>query len=336
MKALQLQRLGALDMIEMPRPAVADDQLLIRTGAATLCTSDLNDIRENPFQITLPVIMGHEAAGTVAEVGRAVRGFQVGDRVTTHPVHPCGRCVHCRMGLAHLCSDMGHFGLNLQGTYAEYYPVRQDRARPIPDTLDFATASLAEPVCVCLEALAQARLKPGQTLLIIGDGPFGILTARLAVSMALGRIVILGHHAHRLGLAGPTAVALDAHTVDNPYAAAACHAPGGFDAVILAVGARAAVNAGLHVLKARGRLVMFSAIPHDTPVDLFQVHLKELEIVGACNDLDMLNRAVILLSDSALGLNALITHRFPFARYREAFALAENGKAQAVKVTLEF
>jgi threonine dehydrogenase-like Zn-dependent dehydrogenase len=102
MKALQLQALGQVNLLEIDRPGIADDELLIRTGATTICTSDLNDIRENRFGIELPVILGHEGAGTVVAVGSRVTGFAVGDRVAAHPVHPCGQCFNCRHGRAHL------------------------------------------------------------------------------------------------------------------------------------------------------------------------------------------------------------------------------------------
>src|SRR5690606_9956854 len=105
----------------------------VRTAAATICTSDLQDIAHNPFGAALPLTMGHEGAGTVVAAGESVTGFAPGDRVATHPVHPCGQCDACHGGAAHLCRNMGHFGLNMPGTFAEYYLVRQDRARRLPD-----------------------------------------------------------------------------------------------------------------------------------------------------------------------------------------------------------
>src|SRR3990172_7819978 len=162
MQALQLQSLGRVVLAQVEPPVPREDQLLVRTGAATICTSDLNDVRENPFHIPLPVTLGHEGAGTVAALGAGVRGFRVGDHVAAHPVPPCGRCEVCGAGLGHLCPNMEHFGLNLPGTMAEYFVVRADRARVLPPPADLAVAALAEPVCVCLEALAQARLAAGQ------------------------------------------------------------------------------------------------------------------------------------------------------------------------------
>lgn len=336
MKALQLKQVGRLEMIDAPAPRPGEDQLLVRTGAAVICTSDLNDIRENPFGISLPVIMGHEAAGTVVQVGPKAKGFAVGDRVAAHPVHPCGQCVNCRDGVGHLCLAMGHFGLNMQGTFAEYFVVRHDRARKIPDGVPFPTAALAEPVSVCLEGLSQARLQRGQCLLIIGDGPFGVLTALLAEREKLSGLVIAGHHDWRMAFA-PAAKQVNIKGLADP-AEALLAANGGrkYDAVFLGVGRAAAVQQGLALLKPKGRLVVFSAIPQPTPVDLFSLHCKELEIVGACNDQDRLDEAVGMLSDASIGLGRLVTHHFPIERYQEAIDLAANGHEKAMKVALTF
>jgi threonine dehydrogenase-like Zn-dependent dehydrogenase len=191
-------------------------------------------------------------------------------------------------------------------------------------------------VSVCLEALAQAKLQPGQRLLILGDGPFGILVARLAQSLHLAANVIAGHHDFRLGFAEP-ATRLNLKQCNAP-AEDLRRASGadGYDAVILGVGRPQAVALGLSLLKAKGRFVVFSAITGPTPVDLFAVHCRELVIVGACNDQNRLDDAVTRLADPTLDLARIVTHRFPLSRYREAFALAEKSHSAAMKVALEF
>lgn len=336
MKALRFEAIGRLNLVEVERPRIGADQLLIRTGAATICTSDLHDLQGNPFDIALPVILGHEGAGTVAEVGAEVIGFRVGDRIAAHPVHPCYRCQACNAGMDHLCTEMAHFGLNLPGTFAEFFAVRADRSRAIPDEMDFATAALMEPVCVSLEAVRQANLRPGHSLLIIGDGPFGVLMARLAGEMDLARVVIAGHHAARMAFA-PTARAIDLRASPDPADTLRKASGGaGFDAVILAVAAREAVALGLDALRPKGRLVIFAPMPGETPIDLFAVLLRELEIVGSVNDPGLMDEAIAALSQPSLALDDLVTHRFRLDDYREAFALAENRQGAAMKIAFTF
>jgi 2-desacetyl-2-hydroxyethyl bacteriochlorophyllide A dehydrogenase len=335
MKALQLQSVGNLELVDVPVPPIGDDELLVRTEAAVICTSDLTDIRSNPFGIALPVIMGHEAAGAVEAVGAKVKDFQTGDRVATHPVHPCFQCTSCNDGLAHLCENMGHFALNRQGTFAEYYPVRADRARRIPDHLDSAVAALAEPVAVCLEAIERARLKPGARLLVVGDGPFGVLIAKLALQRGVIEVVIAGHHDWRLAFAeGATQVNMKG-AADRVQVLRDAGA-GGYHAAIVAVSRADAYQQALSALRARGRVVVFSPVFGETPIDLAAIHMRELEIIGAVNDLNQFDAAVEMLSAPDSRLGEIVTHRFPFSDYEQAIALAEGGREEAMKVALEF
>ena len=330
MKALQLTRVGQLDLIDAAIPNVPDGYMLVRTAAAVICTSDLNDIRANPFHIALPVILGHEGAGTVAGLGKGASGFAVGDRVAAHPVHPCRKCPHCQAGMEHLCSRMGHFGLNLPGTFAEHFVVRCDRARNVGD-MPLALAALAEPVCVCLEALAQANTSAGGRLLILGDGPFGAMTAILAEELELSQVVLAGHHDFRLNFAS-AATKVNLKRDDGPPRLRELSGPLGLDAAVLAVGSAQAAALALELLRPKGRLVVFSALPGATPVDFFRLHVRELEIVGACNDHDRLDNAIARLRSRRASLERLITHALPLEQYREAIELANTGRDSAMKV----
>jgi threonine dehydrogenase-like Zn-dependent dehydrogenase len=336
MKALMCQSLDHLELVDLPIPHIQPDELLIRTGAATICTSDVHDIHTNPFNARFPLVLGHEGAGSVTAIGDAVENFKIGDRVATHPVHMCRSCEFCQEGLGHLCKNMSHFGYDMPGVFAEYYRVRQDRARLIPDCVSFQIAALTEPVCVCLEALLQASLTQTSTLLIMGDGPFGLLMTRLAARMNIKRIVITGYSDYRLAYAHSAICLNTSQAVDPVRVIMDANEGNGYDAVILAVSSRTAFNQGMRCLRPRGRLVLFSAIPGETPIDLLSVHLHELEIVGACSDQDQLDRALNLLGDPGLKLEQFVTHQFPLEAYRQAFELVENGKDQCLKVGFVF
>ncbi|MFH1024385.1 MAG: alcohol dehydrogenase catalytic domain-containing protein [Planctomycetota bacterium] len=336
MQVLQLRRPGGLERVELPVPLPRPGEILIRTTAAVICTSDLNDMNHNPFGITLPRVLGHEASGIVAALGEDAGRFAIGERVVPHPVIPCLACDNCRRGLGHLCERMGHLGVDRDGTFAEYFRIRADRVRRVPAGMDPAAAALMEPVAVCLEALERARIGAGDSVLVIGDGPFGVILARLALRSNPGRVVFAGHHPFRLGLA-PAATCIDAHRTPDVAGAVreATHGRG-VDAAILAVGREDAVDLGIRSLRARGRLVIFSAIAPPPRVDLFQVHVRELELLGACNDRDFLDAGLACLADPALELGSLVTHRVPFADWPRALDLAARGKDRALKVAIMF
>ncbi len=335
MRAVVLEALQQLSLDEVPVPEIADDELLVQTAAATICTSDLHDIAANPFGAPLPLTLGHEGAGRVAAVGSKVTGFAVGDRVVTHPVHPCGECRACRTGMAHLCMNLRHFGLNMPGTFADYYVVRVDRARHLPAHVPYATGALFEPICVCLQALAQARLPAGEPLLILGDGPFGLLMARLAHAQGMAPVVVAGHQEFRLSRAGSGAIAVNTAGMADPAGALLEVTDGAeYGAAILATEAKRAIPTGLACLGRKRRLVIFASLLGDTPLDLMTVQAKELEIVGACNDEDRLDAALAFLVTETASLSELVTHELPLTEYATALELAAHGQDQAIKVAL--
>lgn len=336
MRALQLREVGLLEEVELPVPSPKPDEVLIRTVATTICTSDLADISHNPFGTVLPRVLGHEGAGLVVGVGEGVAGLKVGDRVAAHPVIPCEKCESCQRGLGHLCDQMGHLGVDREGTFAEYFAIPARRVRRLPEGVDTAVGALVEPVAVCLEAVRRARVSAGETVLVVGDGPFGIIISRLLLRLEPARLVLVGRHDFRLGQV-PEATRINEREVGD-VTEAVCDAAGGrgVDAAILAAASAEGVGLCLRSLRARGRLVLFSGIPAPVAVDLFRVHVKELEILGACNDQGYLDEALCCLSDQDLGLGSLITHRLPFSDWRQAFDLAARGKDEALKVAMVF
>ncbi len=336
MKALVLHNVNDLRLEEVPTPVPKADEVLIRTRAATICTSDLIDIARNPFGIQMPIVIGHEGAGVVEAVGGAVRGFKSGDAVTAHPVIPCGQCAACRRGLGHLCDRMDHLGVYRNGVFAEYFTIRADRVRMKPDRLSFAQSTLMEPVCVCMEALDRANVREGGNVLVIGDGPFGVIISKLCFARNPKRVVFVGRHDYRLSQV-PGAIAINEKLTENVVDDILRATDGeGVDSAILAVGSARAMDICVESLRARGTLAVFSALDGKTPIDLFKLHVKELQINGSCNDQDCLDAALSALCDERLNLGALITHELPLERFEEAINLARNGKDSALKVSMIF
>lgn len=337
MKALVLDSPGKLIMKDVPIPELGRNELLIQTKAATICTSDLHDIQYNQFGIKLPMTMGHEGAGIVAAIGEDVKDFKIGDEVCAHPVMPCGQCSSCCRGLGHLCDNMSHLGIDKGGVFAEYFAIRQDRVRAKPDSLDFAAATLMEPVCVCIEALQRAQVGPGKNVLILGDGPFGILMSRLCRQYPDIKILMLGRHDYRLAFAGASVIQINEKKVGSVEEHIRETTEGmGIDSAILCVGTNQAADLAIKVLRSRGTLAVFSAIPGRPAIDMFKVHVKELTIAGSCNDMGYLDQALDYLQDPHLGLPDVITHQLPFEEFRQAFDLAANGKDRALKVSMTF
>jgi len=244
-------------------------------------------------------------------------------RVAVHPVVPCGGCAECARGFGHLCARMGHLGNDRDGAFAEYFIQRADRLRWLPDQVSATVGALLEPVAVCLQAIARGGAVHGRDLLVAGDGPFGNIIARLAVQAGARCVSVAGRQPFRLGrIPGVETVKVAPKT--------------SVDIAILAVSSTDAAAACLAALRPRGRLVIFSALPEAVALDLVPLHLREQEIVGACNDEERLDEALRCLGDPELALHEIVTHALPFTQWMEAFALARDGHDHALKVALIF
>ena len=335
MKAILLEGQNQAVMREIPIPVYGKGEILIRTKAATVCTSDILDMRGNLFHLSLPIVMGHEGAGIVAAVGEGVGDIQVGDEVAVHPVMPCYSCASCLCGLGHLCDDMEHLGFNRPGVFAEYFVTRPDCVRKKPPEISFALASLMEPVCVCIEGINRAKIKPGDRVLIAGDGPFGIMISKLCASREPKTIIQTGWNDGRLGQVTGNVITLnEKKTPDITKVIAELTDGEGIDAAILCVSNPEAVDLCIEVLRSRGILVIFAALSGKTPVDLMRVHMKELTIAGSNNDEDFMDEAIRLLCDPAMNLNSIVTHEIPFERWEEAFDMVEHALDDCLKVSM--
>lgn len=323
MKAIQLLEPQKMVHTELPVPKPKSNEVLIKTKVATICTSDLHDIYSNPFDIKLPNVLGHEGAGVVVACGEGVKNFTSGMRVAAHPVVPCGKCEECGRGLEHLCENMGHLGIDRLGTYAEYFIQREDRIRQIPDEMPFTLGSLLEPVANCLQAIDRAGNLAFKKVLVIGDGPFGNIIARLAMKAGAAKVMVVGRYPFRLGMIPGAEIVTDIpeKTVDVAF---------------LAVSSAEAVITCMNALRKRGKLVVFSLVEKPIAIDLFRLHISEMEIIGCCNDAFKIDESLTCLSNPALNLSEIITHQIPFEKWEEAFFLAKERHREALKVSILF
>jgi len=235
---------------------------------------------------------------------------------------------------------MEHLAFNRQGVFAEYFVTRPDCVRKKPANMSFPVASLMEPVCVCLEALDRAAVKPGGRVLIIGDGPFGVMMAKICRYKNPKQIILTGRHEYRLQQAttnpGPVPVQTlnDKNTPDMLKEIMNITQGEGIDSAILCVSNPDAMDLAIEALRSRGTVAVFAALSGKTPVDLFKVHMKELTIAGSNNDEDYMDKAIELLGDEALNLKSIITHEIPFAQWQDAFNQADQGKTSCLKVSM--
>lgn len=339
MKAVVWRGGKTFGLEEVADPEPGPRQVLVKIAVAAICGSDyhLEDWGTRP-----PVIPGHEASGTVVDVGSeaAEAGrppLSPGDRVALDPVQICGSCYACTHGIPHLCTRCRHLGsAQTPGTWAEYVAVDAANAHRVPESVSMECASLAEPVAVCLESLRRSRLETGHTVVVIGDGPFGFLHAQVARVLGAGAIVVAGHHDERLERIGRATAAHVCNTHREELAQVVRRVSGadGVDTVVEASGSGDSPMLGLPLLKPRGTLVLFSYVWHPKALDMGLIHMRELNILGSCRSLDAFGTCLEWMAQGRIDASALLDLRLPFGECQRALSEVRTKKATIFKAAL--
>ena len=206
MKALVLTAYNHLEVQDWQPPAVGDDEVLLRVAACGICGSDIHGMDGSTGRRQPPIIMGHEAAGTVAEVGGDVTAWKPGDRVTFDSTVYCGTCWFCRRGEINLCDNRRVLGVSCgdyrrHGAFAEFVAVPQHILVRLPDGVSFRHAAMIEPLSIAFHAVRRTRLALGDTAVVVGAGMIGLLVIQALRASGCGRIIAVDVDRQRLDAA---------------------------------------------------------------------------------------------------------------------------------------
>jgi L-iditol 2-dehydrogenase len=336
---------GRVVVERVPVPEISDGEVLIRVAACGICGTDIKKIQRG--FVAAPQIFGHEVAGTVVAVGRGVGRWKAGDRVVSFHHVPCGRCFYCSQRLFSQCPGYKKVGLTAGfdpngGGFAEYVRAMPWIAElgmvPIPPGVSFEEATFVEPVNTCLKAVEKARVAPGETVLVMGQGPIGLLlmmVSRLAGATVLASDPMPERRAasERLG----AAAAFDPGSGRLPEEVLARTEGRGADVVLVAVPLPAALSEALALARPGGRVLLFAQNdPHmEIQFPAAAVGVEEKEILGSYSAaLDRQEESARLVFSRALPVADLITHRFPLEKFEQALSLAARPTRDSLKVLI--
>ena len=336
---------GRVVVESVPIPEIGEGEVLFRVGACGICGTDIKKIHHG--FLAPPQILGHELAGTVIQVGAGVKKFKPGDRVVSFHHIPCGNCFYCEQKLFSQCAGYKKVGLTAGfdpngGGFAEYvrampWIVERGMLR-LPDDVSFEEATFVEPVNTCLKAVRKARVTAGETVLVIGQGPIGMLLMLLAACE--GAIVYTSDP-----MAGRRAasVRFGAKESFDPGAAnlieqMRARTDGrGADAVLVAVPNPSLVPEALSIARPGGRVLLFA---HNDPVLQLEfpaaaVGIEEKEILGSYSaSVDDQEESAQLVFSHRLPMREMISHRFPLEQIADALELAARPANDTLKVVI--
>lgn len=345
MKVARFYAPGDIRLEEAPEPDPGPDEVKIRVKQCSTCGTDVKIFNHGHHHLVPPRVIGHEIAGEVVEVGAEVSGWAPGDRVQVIAAVPCGQCAECRDGRMQVCPNQTSVGYHYDGGFAEYLIVpRQvlavDGLNRIPDGVDFAEASVAEPLACVLNGQELAKVGPGDDVVVVGAGPIGCLHVRLARARGANRVFLVELNRARLDMSAakvqPDAAICSAE-VDAIDEVKKLTDGRGVDVVITAAAAGAAQEDAQHMAARSGRISFFGGLPKDKPtitLDSNLVHYRELTIVGANGSSPAHNKkALELIASGQVPVADLITHRLELSELHDAIKLVSSGSA--IKVTIQ-
>jgi threonine 3-dehydrogenase len=328
-----------IELQTIPRPVVGPNDVLIRVKRSAICGTDVHIYNWDAWaQKTIPVPMavGHEYCGEVVEVGSEVSGFSPGDRVSGEGHITCGYCRNCRAGRRHLCRNTVGVGVNRPGCFAEFLVIPAFNAFKLPAAIDDEIAAILDPLGNAVHTALAFDLV-GEDVLITGAGPIGIMAAAIARFIGARNVVITDVNDYRLELARKMGATLALNVTRDSLddAMKQLGMQEGFDVGLEMSGNPAALRDMLRTLHHGGSVAMLGIPSTEVAIDWNNVILKGLTIKGIYGRqmFETWYKMAALLQ-SGLNIRPVITHRFPYTQYQEAFDIMRRG--QSGKVVMDW
>jgi len=314
MKALLLSQYNNLEVVDMPEPSAGPDEVLVRVEACGICGSDVHGMDGSTGRRIPPIVMGHEAAGTVTAVGAGVGDIAIGDRVTFDSTISCGKCDYCLRGQINLCDNREVVGVSCgdyrrHGAFAEYVSVPRRIVYPLPDELPFAEAAMLEAISVAMHAVRVSEGGKGQSALVIGAGMIGLLTLQAARAAGCSPVFVSDLDPTRLALA----VSLGADHVlpfsGRQLATRVAEFTGGkgADHVFEAVGNNATVLTAVDCVRKGGTVTLIGNVAPEVTLPLQKVVSRQIRLQGSCASAGEYPQAIEYVASGKIEVKPLIS-----------------------------
>lgn len=323
---------------EVEKPIPEKGEVLVQVATCGICGSDIHAYHgRHPF-IKCPIVQGHEFSGVVTELGADVTGVRVGQRVTVIPHLACGKCYGCKLGKSNLCENLKFIGCQSEGAMAEYLAIPAEMIVPLPDDIDFEEGALIEPLAVGVHAVNRSNLKKGNSLLIYGAGPIGLLTLQAAKAKGAGEIIIADLSDWRLQKAKELGAAYIVNPAkENLKEYIKNNFPSrGIDLIFECVGVASTVQETIEIARKGSQIIVVGVFGKEVPIKMGWVQDHELNLLGSCSYVreDFLE-AIEFIQQKKVDVKSLVTNRFPLHEIAQAYELIEQERDKILKVLIQ-
>jgi L-iditol 2-dehydrogenase len=341
MKALLLSEYGRLEMVEIPMPRPAPDEVLIRVEACGICGSDVHGYDGGSGRRIPPIVMGHEAAGTIAALGSESSELRVGDRVTFDSTFYCGECDYCRKGEVNLCERRQVLGVSTPefrrpGAFADYVAVPKRVLYPLPANVSFSEAAMIEPLAVAVHAVSLANISTGDSALVVGAGMIGLLVLQALREARCSRVIVTDIDDTRLALAlelGASSV-INAKTTDVVAEVHRLTSGVGVDVALEAVGSTPTIKTAIESVRKGGTVTLIGNVTPTAEIPLQIVVSRQIRLQGSAGSAGEYPKCILLLESGAVTVKPLITAVAPLEQGAEWFGRLHAREPNLMKVIL--
>jgi L-iditol 2-dehydrogenase len=343
MLAAVFQCPGQMEVTEVDTPDIGAEEVLVKVGANTICGTDVRIFRgEKTKGIHPPTILGHEIAGHVYQVGKRVKGYEVGVPVAIAPVITCQRCFYCMNGMENICPNQKILGYDVKGGLSEYVRIPADAVAAgnlfvVRNDLPSEYLALAEPLACCVNGHLRSQIHVNSSVLIMGSGPIGLFHLQLALLAGARTVIVSEPSAPRRAVAS----AFGAHftvdpTLENlPFLVSEVTEGLGVDSIIICIGVPTLVNEALTMARQRGCINIFAGLAAKgwAEIEANLIHYKELEVTGSANSRRAdYQTALQLIESGRIKVEPMVTDRFPLCSAREALDKVASGEGIKIAV----
>ena len=342
MKALMLQEYNTFEYVDMDRPTIqSDDEVLIRVKACGICGSDVHGMDGSTGRRIPPIVMGHEASGTIAEVGNNVIHWAKGDKVTFDSTIYCGKCHFCRLGQINLCDNRRVAGVSCKeyrqhGAFAEYIVVPQHILYRLPDGITFEQAAMVEALSIAFHAVNRTPIRLDATAVVVGAGMIGLLVIQSLRLAGCGKIVAVDIDEGKLAFAEQ----LGADFGFNPQGGNVetevlrlTHNKGA-DCAFEVVGISPAVNTGIHVIKKGGSLTLVGNLSAKIDFPLQAAVTREITLYGSCGSNGEYPACMDMIASRKIDVDSLISAVAPLSEGASWFKRLYDKEPGLMKIIL--
>jgi L-iditol 2-dehydrogenase len=336
MRSLVFVGPGQMDVQDRPDPRPGPGEVVVAVRAAGICGSDVHGYLGVTGRRRPGVVMGHEAAGDVIEVGAGVTRVRPGDRVALRSILPCGACERCRGGESNICPNRQGLGMQFDGAYADRIVLPETMLLALPDGLSHTDGALIEPLAVAMHAVNRTPFDLMDVVVVIGAGAIGLLTLLAARLRGAGTVIVTDRNEHRLALARTFGADVAVNVDDADPVAIVRGATGGrgADAVFEAVGIGATVAQSLAVARSGGQVTWIGNLLPMVEPSMQELVTRELTLRGAYTFNEEFEQAADAIASGRIEVGGLVEHTAPLDQGPELFRQLGATELDAVKVIL--